>query len=216
MAVSCGEGMQAVPVDLCISSQLCRAMNTAEIVISRNAGYHERAEQVLQELEEEKAVLLESARKQYAGENGTLPYLIDERLVETSFGPWEGLICKAEGYNVPLEDFSLYWREPENPIIPEGVERLTNVAERLTSVLEDLAAAKCLQDKTVLLVVHGCVMRSVMYICGGRQGFTGKVPLNCEIIVCEPEGPDGLKELERKIYYDSAMIHDNYATMKQE
>jgi len=227
MAESCGSGMKTVPVDLCISSPLCRALKTAEIVLSANTGYGQRAEKLLRQLADEQADFLQhtkpavvrdcKGKEDSAAESGPgLFFLTDDRLVEASFGPWEGLICKAEGYNVPLEDFSTYWREPESPLIQEGVERLPKVAERVTAVLRDLTQAESLRDKTILLVVHGCVMRSVMYICGGRKSFTGKVPFNCEVIECEPVGRDGLKELSRAIYYDASMVHDYYATMKQE
>lgn len=238
MAVSCGRGMKAVPVDLCISSPLCRAIKTSELVIQENEGYGPRARLLLQEMEAEKAPILERAKLVYAAPEAAdglqpvtaqpgafseafkttrgLPYLTDDRLKEASFGPWEGLICKAEGYNVPLEDFSVYWQNPDSPLIPKEVEKLTAVADRVTDFLKDLTASRSLQDKNILLMVHGCVMRSVMYICNGRNSFTGKVPYNCEVMVCEPVGRDGLKELSRHIYYDKSMIHDYYATMKQE
>lgn len=217
MAVSCGQGMKDVAVDLCISSPLCRATETAELVLAENAGYRDRGTEVLEALRTE----WEKKPGSLPGEiciAGTkdVPYLTDSRLKEASFGPWEGLICKAEGYNVPLDDFSTYWKDPDSPQIPEDVERLTRVAERVRSAITDIMAWESLRDKTVLLVVHGCVMRSVMYLMSGGKYFHGKVPFNCEIIEAVPDGKEGLIELGRKIYYDKSMMHDYYATMKQE
>jgi len=39
MAVSCGQGMRDVTVDLCISSPLLRASETAELVLHENREY---------------------------------------------------------------------------------------------------------------------------------------------------------------------------------
>jgi len=217
MAVSCGQGMKDVPVDLCVSSPLFRAFETSELVLAENSGYTERSKETLQELRrelEEKGI--ELPKEVHFIDSVDKPFYVDERLKEASFGPWEGLICKAEGYSVPLADFSVYWNDPESPLIPDDVERLSHVAERVDRALRDIVALDSLKDKTILLVVHGCVMRSVMYIMNGRKAFRGKVPYNCEIIEAEPDGMGGLKELGRKIYYDKSMVHDYYATMKQE
>ena len=217
MAVSCGQGMKNVTVDLCISSPLARASETAELVLAENRGYAGRCREAMKELqaEWEKKGTDMSERFCPAGTE-QVPYFTDDRLKEASFGPWEGLICKAEGYSVPLEDFSTYWNDPESPLIQDGVERLTQVAARVKRAVEDIAACESLQERTVLLVVHGCVMRSVMYLINGEKEFRGKVPFNCEIIEADLDRTGHLQELGRKIYYDRSMMHDYYATMKQE
>lgn len=221
MAVSCGKGMSGVPVDLCISSPLIRAVETAELVLRENRGYGERAAKTLEELRAELNGQPEShpeCVRQAAAKAplGKLCYITDDRLKEASFGPWEGLVCKAEGYSVPLVDFSTYWNDPDSPLIPKGVERLSQVAVRMEAAIRDILSKESLQDKTVLLIVHGCVMRSVMYLMSGKTAFRGKVPLNCEVIVASPAPDGGLTELSREIYYDPSMAHDYYATMKQE
>lgn len=221
MAVSCGKGMSGVPVDLCVSSPLIRAVETAELVLGENRGYGKRAEETLAQLQAELSEQTEShpecVRQAAAkGPQGKLCYITDDRLKEASFGPWEGLVCKAEGYSVPLVDFSTYWNDPDSPLIPEGVERLSQVAVRTEAAIRDILSKKSLKDKTVLMIVHGCVMRSVMYLMSGRTAFRGKVPLNCEVIAAVPSPDGGLTELSREIYYDRSMAHDYYATMKQE
>lgn len=222
MAVSCGKGMKEIPVDLCISSSLSRATETAELVLKENREYGLRAARTVEQLRREAAAEKpgthpSSVRLVYTETaKGRLPYITDDRLKEASFGSWEGLICKAEGYSVPLADFSTYWNDPDNPKIPPDVERLTHVVQRFEAALADIVSRKSLQDKTVLLVVHGCVMRAVMYIMSGRKEFRGKVPFNCEVITAEPEPDGGLREISREIWYDRSMIHDYYATMKQE
>ena len=184
MAISCAEGMKDVHIDACISSPLCRAAETAELIIKGR----------------------------------DIPISFDDRLKEASFGCWEGLICKAEGYNVPLEDFGVYWREPESPELDPTVEKLTNVAARVESFLADLLKREDLADKTVLLVVHGCVLRSFQYIATGRESFCGGVSYNCQVHEARPYMENGRVELElgdSHIYYDRSMIHNYYAGMKQ-
>lgn len=219
MAVSCGQGMRDVTVDLCISSPLLRASETAELVLHENREYADRSERTIVSLEGEfpgkKDGKCAAGSVRLVQADG-FRYYTDDRLKEASFGPWEGLICKAEGYSVPLEDFSIYWNDPDSPLIQDGVERLTQVAKRVEASLREIMAVPTLKDKTVLLVVHGCVMRSCMYLMSGRTAFRGKVPFNCEIIETEPDGNGGLTELARHIYYDRSMMHDYYATMKQE
>lgn len=184
MAVSCAEGMKDVPYDICISSPLLRARETAELVTKGRS----------------------------------VPLLFDDRLKEASFGVWEGLICKAEGYSVPLSDFGLYWRDPENPEMDPSVEKLTHVAQRVEEFLTDLVNDPRYQDKTILLVVHGCVLRSFQYIASGRETFCGGVSYNCQVHEARPYMENGRVELEMgdsHIYYDKAMVHNYYASMKQ-
>lgn len=213
MTQSCAEGMKDIPIDFCFSSTLSRSKQTAEIIVGKNEGYKERAEKLLPKIMEE-GVLSNKTMEVVWYEGG--PVIADRRIIEAGFGPWEGLICKKDGYNVPLKDFGTYWHDPDSNELAEGVEHLTWVAERVISFLKDIEGIEALKDKTVLLVVHGCVMRVVMYLTNKANGFTGKVPFNCEVMICEPAGDDCLKELGREIYYDKSMVHDNYAGMKQQ
>lgn len=213
MTRSCAEGMKDIPIDFCFSSSLTRAKETAEILVGKNRGYRERAEELLPEVLSE-GIFSDKVTKTVNYEGG--PVMTDSRIIEAGFGPWEGLICKKDGYNVPLKDFGTYWREPDSPELAEGVEHITWVAKRVISFFTDLTRVEALSDKNVLVVVHGCVMRVVMYLTNKENCFTGKVPYNCEVMICEPDGEGGLKEIGREIYYDKSMVHDNYAGMKQE
>ena len=213
MAESCGDGMSGIPIDICISSSLKRAKQTAEIIVNRNNGYAERAEKTVRGLKEEGFLDIPSADMvDYKG--GIV--ITEKRIIEAGFGPWEGLICKEEGYNVPLKDFGTYWRDPDSPEIADGVEHLSWVAERVIAFYDDIRRSETLKDRTVLLVVHGCVMRVISYLIDSSQGFCGRVPYNCEVLVTEPEEDGGLRLIGSEIYYDKSMVHDNYVGMKSE
>ncbi len=241
MAISCGEGMKEVPIDLCISSTLIRAAQTAELCLFPNRGYAKASEALIEALCESKALtgphrkvvtapserVVGSCVREYgafSGENRDfvnasgrkVRYLTGDRLVEAGFGPWEGLICRGKDYNVPLENFGTYWSDPESPLIDPDVERLTQVADRVEGVLSELFACELLKDKTILLIVHGCVIRSIFYLMNGKKRFTGKVPLNCEVIYAHPDPDAFLAEDGREIFCDRSMLHDYYADMVQE
>lgn len=240
MAVSCAEGMKDVPIDLCISSSLLRARQTAELCMAENRGYGERAEKLIKKIypyggagnphlsvvtapSDEVIGTCDAEYGTFSEENAAFTekrnrfsYLTDDRLKEAGFGPWEGLVCRGEGYSVPLANFGTYWSDPESPLIDPGVERLPHVAERVEEVFRELFSCEELSDKTVLLVVHGCVIRSVLYLMSGKTKFSGKVPLNCEVILARPDPERFLIEEGRAIYYDRSMMHDYYATMVQE
>ena len=184
MTISCAEGMKDVPFDLCISSPLIRARETAELIT----------------------------------EGRNVPILFDDRLKEASFGKWEGLICKAEGYNVPLSDFGTYWRDPDSPEIDPSVEKLTHVAERIEDFTKDLLMIPEYRDKTILLVIHGCVLCAFRYIASGRKTFWGQVSYNCQVHEVFPYMENGRVEIkagDSHIYYDRSLLHNYYEGMKQ-
>lgn len=250
MALSCGEGMKNVHVDLVISSSLTRAAQTAELCLFPNKDYADSADAVIAEmfpgqkfteaetvLDSHRTLIAAPSQKvteicaaecpAFAAENEAFlkgasdetprfRYFTDDRLIEAGFGPWEGLICKDEGYSVPLKNFGTYWSEPESPLIDPGVERLPHVAERVEEVLTELFASEALRDKTVLLVVHGCVIRSILYLMSGKTKFSGKVPLNCEVIYAHPDPDRFIVEDGREIFCDPSLVHDYYASMVQE
>ena len=229
MAQSCGKGMKDVKVDLCVSSTLLRAAQTAELCMAYNEGYSERSSGICRSFTPSvhQSIVKAPCEKirraclsEYPGyeENTCEPfyYITDDRLKEAGFGPWEGKICRGEGYNVPLENFGVYWSEPDSPLITEGVERLTAVSRRVEESLKSYIDDPLLKDKTVLFVVHGCVMRSILYLMNGKKKFSGRVSLNCEVMFAHPGEDVLLIEDGRKIFYDESMAHDYYATMVQE
>ncbi|MDO4488928.1 MAG: histidine phosphatase family protein [Eubacteriales bacterium] len=185
MARQTGIGMKDVHIDLCYSSPLKRAYETAELML--------------------------------AGRD--IEIRTDDRLKEASFGKWEGLICKAEGYNVPLKSFSTYWLNPESPEIDESVERLPQLAIRVEDFFRDLVSDESLKDKTILITLHGCVLRAILYLIEGKKPFAelkGSVPFNCEVLECDAAMENGeliMKDMGRSVYYDDSLKFNYYATM---
>ena len=210
MADSCADGMKDIPIDLCISSPLIRARETAERILEKNREYRSRSEEVFRNLTAAGVPMSESFLPVFSGRTSGLRYLTDERLIEAAFGPWEGLPFRGGPGVATVADFGCYWTDPESDLIPEGVERLPAVTQRVENSLKDLVNCPVLKGKNVLLVVHGVVIRSFNYLLNGRKEYTASVTRNCEVIRTHI-GPDGqLVSDGREIYYDKSMLHDNY------
>jgi len=129
--------------------------------------------------------------------------LPEPRLVELSFGEYEGIDRDFEGYEAFLYTF---FKEPQNYKAPKGGETLEHLCERTTKYLYELAADERYQDATVLLATHGAALRGLLssfQMNGDLRNFWGRsLHKNCAVSLLEAR--DGSIELleEGKIYYE--------------
>lgn len=145
-------------------------------------------------------------------EGRNLPVLEDKRLEEISFGEWEGLCCKKEGYQIPSDEFPKFFSDPFQFQPPRGGESILQVIERTGDFYRELTENPEYQDKTILLASHGCSCRALLYqVCGENQDFwKGHVPPNCSVSLIEvAQGVGKLISMD-KIYYDSGDLIDFY------
>ena len=84
-----------------------------------------------------------------------VPIVPDKRIQEMSFGEFEGLCCREEGWNIPDPGFRNFFNAPEVYQPPKGGESFEEVRARLNNFLEELYQKEDLQDKNVLLSTHG-------------------------------------------------------------
>ncbi len=87
-----------------------------------------------------------------------LPFVVDRRLSEISFGDWDG-----ERFSVVKEQdaerFKRFWQNPaENT--PPNAEPLAQFSQRIVSALEALISDN--QGQHILAVVHGGVIRAIL------------------------------------------------------
>lgn len=75
-----------------------------------------------------------------------------------SFGEFEGLCCREEGWNIPDPGFRNFFNAPEVYQPPKGGESFEEVRARLNNFLEELYQKEELQDKNVLLSTHGAAL----------------------------------------------------------
>ena len=247
LAQKTGVGMRDIPFDLCFSSPLLRARQTAQEILKENAGYRERAEAFLKENPDyreivccednddhkenagckekdnhkgnvsykekdnhkdnvsykEKDVCKENTERAAAAE--LLPVCTDERIIEINFGPWEGLGCGPDNYELPVKDFREFFVRPDEFVMPQGAETVQSVEKRAEDFLKDLFGRKELQDKTILVTTHGCAMSSLLLPFYRAQDPAGRPPIphNCQVarIVAKPGEKPVLADKGR-IYYE--------------
>ena len=127
----------------------------------------------------------------------------EERLIELSFGEYEGISKEFEGYD---EFLRMFFKEPENYQTPKGGETLEHLCRRTTEYLYELASDERYQESTVLLATHGAALRGLLssfQMNGDMRNFWGKsLHKNCAVTLMEAR--DGKIELleEGKIYYE--------------
>lgn len=107
--------------------------------------------------------------------------IIDERLIEVSFGPYE-----LHKYYLLGPAMTLYWALPEVFPAPKGVETVASIVARSSSFLKELEQK---DYKNVLLASHGGVLRGYNgYLSDRKSGIVWRPKMhNCEIRVYESD-----------------------------
>ena len=137
--------------------------------------------------------------------NREIPMIEDARIEEMSFGQYEGMCCKGEGFNIPDEEFHYFFDEPESYRPTGEGESFPEFCSRVENFLDDLLTNHEYQNDTILLVVHGavlCAMLRKMKNRSLREFWGNGVHKNCGVTIVEVKnGVIDIKE-ENKTYYD--------------
>lgn len=106
---------------------------------------------------------------------GELPIIIDARLTEMDYGPYEG----ADLAHPPQEIITFFRDFVHNPA-PEGMEPLMHVVKRAGDFMEDLVKAN---GRTVLISTHAIAMKGILeYLTPESHGaFWSKYIGNCSV-----------------------------------
>ena len=142
-----------------------------------------------------------------------VPLLTDDRLMELSFGSWEGLGCRKENYGIPSDDFVKFYTDPLHfQPAPDG-ESIMQLCNRTREFYEELIANQEYQDKTVLIATHGCCMRALLRnVYQDKTDFWhGGVPLNCAVNIIEVTNGISVLLEEDKVYYGKEDCVDFYS-----
>lgn len=135
-----------------------------------------------------------------------IPIIEDERLLEISFGKYEGCCYIGAEKNVPESWFYSFFNEPQNYAAPPGGESLDDVERRTADFMHDICSRAEFADKTILVSTHGCALRGLLNSLreSPREDYWhGGVSKNCavSIVECERDGIPVLIE-ENHIYYE--------------
>ena len=189
LAREVGERLADIKFSLWISSPLKRAVETGEAVLSQNRA------------------------------SGTVPFERDERIVEISFGSWEGLGCGRDNFELDCDNFSDFYRDPELVSFPSDAESVSSVKKRTLDFLrstvlrEDFKTGEDGLEKNILITTHGFAMRALLNSLYENKGdfWQGRVPANCAVNIVEADN-FGNTELSARdlILYDSRELKDYF------
>ena len=134
-----------------------------------------------------------------------VPIIEDERLIEISFGIYEGCCYAEENRQVPQQWIEKFFHAPQDYVAAPGGESLDDVEKRTRDFMEDICSRKELQDKTILVSTHGCALRGLLNSIreSNREDYWhGGVSKNCavSIVTCNRGEKPVLVE-ENHIYY---------------
>lgn len=134
-----------------------------------------------------------------------IPLIVDERLREIGFGPYEGLCCHKDGWNIPDPEFRNFFTNPGAYVPPEGGESIRRLCDRTTEFIEELVQTLEYQEETILLSGHGAVVKGLLSsitITDLKDFWKGGVHKNCGVSILD--AVDGVITLrqENVIYYD--------------
>ena len=135
-----------------------------------------------------------------------IPIIQDRRLMEISFGVFEGEEMKPENPRLQGNGFMNFFIAPDQYIAPEGGETFQQVCDRTTRFLKELAARKELEGKNVLVASHGAAIKgmlSSLYPTDLKDFWHGGVHKNCAVsLIRVRDGQMTLAE-DGKIYYEN-------------
>ena len=108
--------------------------------------------------------------------------VVDERLIEMDYGPYEGSDLKD-----PTPELLAFFRDFVHNPAPEGMEPLSSVVSRLKSFLEEIHDEA--ETKNVLISTHAIAMKGALeYLMPESEGsWWSRYIGNCTVYVSEAE-----------------------------
>lgn len=133
-----------------------------------------------------------------------IPVIEDERLIEISFGVYEGLCSAKDHYEIPDVNFSYFFTAPDQYRVPEGGESFAELHKRTAEFLRDITTRPELEEETVLVATHGAAGRALLNALRTfelKDFWNGGVSKNCSVAILEScHGKVRLLE-ENRIFY---------------
>ena len=109
-----------------------------------------------------------------------LPLVVDERLIEMDYGPYEGMDLKK-----PAPEVLHFFSDFQNNPAPEGMEPLDEVVKRSGEFLEEIKEEA--EKYTILISTHAIAMKGLLeYLTPDSNGaYWSKYIGNCAVYVTE-------------------------------
>ena len=143
-----------------------------------------------------------------------IPVIEEPRIMEISFGEWEGLRCAPpECSEIPNHGFDAFHSDPYAFVPPPGGESIMDVCERTAEFYQELIHNPEYQKLTILISTHGCASRAFLRnVYENKEDFWhGGVPMNCAVSIIDVVNGQGVLTESDKIYYDPSEGMDYFA-----
>lgn len=136
-------------------------------------------------------------------EGRNIPILTDDRIIEISFGEWEGQ-CILESDVLPSDFRRLFYEEPLNCMCPPGGETFDEVRKRTGDFYRSLCENPEYKDKNILISTHGAASRCLLtqFYEDKDDIWRGGVPKNCAVTVVDVAGGIGTVVEKDRLYYE--------------
>jgi probable phosphoglycerate mutase len=111
-----------------------------------------------------------------------VPIIVDERLIEMSFGIFEGI---DNIYQIPDCPLNIFFQQPEKYVSPVGnAESLDDLYQRTGAFIKEIVEPQLQQGKDLLIVGHGAMNSSIICQIQGipREDFWSAGIENCKLI----------------------------------
>ncbi len=136
-----------------------------------------------------------------------VPIQIDERIIEVSFGKYEGRCWDPKAWDEEMpREFQCFFDDPGKYQAPSDGESLEALRQRTGDFLKDICCRREYQDSTILVSTHGAALAGILANIKGltTERFWGEgCSRNCgvtEVLVKDGE-PEILSE--NVAYYDT-------------
>ncbi len=133
-----------------------------------------------------------------------LPVMEEHRIIEISFGEYEGLCCGKENYNIPDPEFMNFFDKPEAYRPPKGAEGIDELKARTADFLQEIVYNKDMADDTILVSTHGAALRGLLsniQHIGIEDFWEGGVHKNCAVTIVDVKDGQMVITEEGKTYY---------------
>lgn len=133
-----------------------------------------------------------------------IPVMIEPRIIEISFGEYEGLCCGKENYNIPDPEFMNFFDKPEAYKPPKGAEGIEGLKERTADFLQEIVHNKDMENDTILVSTHGAALRGLLSNInhiGIKDFWKGGVHKNCAVTIVDVKNGQMVIIEEGKTYY---------------
>lgn len=131
-----------------------------------------------------------------------IPMITDKRIVEMSFGKWEGESVR-ESTVLPADYVDKFYHDPYHCPKAPGGESFQDVLNRTADFYQSLIKNEAYRDANILISTHGAASRCLLanFYEDKEDIWRGGVPKNCSVCIADVVDGVGTLVEKDKIYY---------------